>query len=114
MLAGRKRSATVINIGGNAPPARPCKGAEYREGGKRRDGEPPQRKRDGAPRGEGHGADRGGRIHRDEPGALVVADAERATDVGKRHLGDVFVEAGQDDGQQHAGQAGQDARANGR
>ncbi|KAG0730827.1 hypothetical protein G6F22_021631 [Rhizopus arrhizus] len=25
MLAGRKRSATVINIGGNAPPARPCK-----------------------------------------------------------------------------------------
>ncbi|WZB72750.1 hypothetical protein WJ968_17745 [Achromobacter xylosoxidans] len=51
------------------------------------------------------------RVDGDEPGALVIADAKGAADVGQRHLGDVFVQAGQDHGQQHADQTGQDACA---
>ena len=126
MLAGRKRSATVISMGGRrrrqALQRAQCEQgrivareraerAEDGEGDQHRGGESTQRERHRAPRGERHGADRGGRVDGDEPGALVVADAEGAADVGQRHLGDVFVQAGQDHGQQHADQAGQDARA---
>ncbi|MNO74685.1 hypothetical protein D3C76_656990 [compost metagenome] len=67
-------------------------------------GEAAQREGRRQPRRKGHGRDRSGAVHRQQPGTFVGTDAQGAADIGQGNLGYRLVEAGAQHSQQYTEQ----------